>query len=582
MKQFFKFTFASVFGIFIACFIFLFIIVLIGVFSSKQDFNPEDKTILHLKLEGNLVERTEENPLDIIGNYFNQEIRIGLDDILKAIRVAKENPNIKGIYIESGLFSASTASIQEIRSALIDFKKSDKFIVAYGGTPVYLQNAYYLSSLADEIIMNPQGMLFFKGLSAQPLFLKNTLEKLDIDMQIFKVGSYKSATEAYTNDKMSDESKEQVMAYVQSIWKQMLQDISSDRDISVDSLQSYANKAIAFRPSAHSVSVGLIDTLMYASDVIDYLKEKVEIEKKEKIKFVGISEAASAKNDKKDEENKIAVIYAVGGIDDGSASGIHASSLTENLLKLRDDEEVKAIVLRVNSPGGSAYGAEQIWKAIKDVKAEKPVVISMGDYAASGGYYIAAPANYIIAQSTTLTGSIGIFGIVPNFSGFYSKLGFSFDQVKTNEFSDMPNQNRPMSDEEKILMQAYVDNGYDLFLTRCSEGRLLSKESIHTVAQGRVWTGEAALELGLIDELGGLQDAINKAAGLADIENFDIVSYPKKKSFLATLLNEAEGRLEANYIEKALGKNYKQFEFVKQINSMYFLQARLPFEFVMN
>lgn len=582
MKQFLKYTFASTLGVFIALLILsllLFFVAIASTSLTKTAYSPSSNTILHLKLEGNLIERSQEDPFNfLMGNYLNQDAEIGLDDVLAAIKKAKEHSNIKGIYMEGGMLYASAASIEEIRTALEDFKQSGKFIISYGGT--FLQNVYYASTPADKVIMNPQGMLFFKGLAAQPMFLKNTLDKLGVDMQIFKVGSYKSATETYSQDKMSEESREQVFEYVQSIWGQMLQDISDDRDIPVDSLQHYADKMMAFQPASESVSCGLVDTLMYANDVIDLLKEKVGLKKSDKIKLASIKEVAGIESNESIEKDKIAVVYAVDGIDDGSSEGINSTKLARELKKIRDNKDIKAVVLRINSPGGSAYGAEQIWQAVSSIKEKKPVVVSMGDYAASGGYYIAAPGSYIFAQPTTLTGSIGIFGIMPNISGLYNKIGLSFDQVKTNKFSDMPNETRAMTAEEKAIMQQYVESGYDLFLSRCATGRNVSPDSISTIAQGRVWTGKKALEIGLVDELGNLQDAIKKAAELADIEKYSTISYPEKKDFLSFLLSDFENTLERKSLKKIMGDKYSLYDYLQQIQSVDYLQARLPFEVV--
>ncbi|MCD7971711.1 MAG: signal peptide peptidase SppA [Candidatus Azobacteroides sp.] len=581
MRQFFKFVFASTLGVIIGSLLLagIFLTIIVSSISfSKSNYIPEPKTILHLKLEGDLEERSQEDALKfLVGNYVNQGVTIGLDDILTAIENAKENPNIEGIYIECGIFSASVASVQEIRNALKSFKESNKFIIAYGGS-MYLQNAYYLSSLADTIILNNQGNLFFKGLASQPVFYKNIMEKLGIEVEIFKVGAYKSAPERFSNEKMSEDSRIQVQDYLESVWGEMLRDISTDRNIPVDSLNSYADHLLTYRPASEAVRLNLVDTLMYGIDVLDLLKAKVGLKEEDKIKLAGISEVASIKRNLPKQKDKIAVMYAVNGIDDGSSNGVKSGILIKDLIKLRDNEDVKAVVLRINSPGGSAYGSEQIWNAIREVKAKKPVVVSMGDYAASGGYYIAAPANYIFAQPGTLTGSIGIYGIIPNLTGLYDKIGLSFDLVKTNRFSDMPSEKRKMTPEEKEMMQVYIENGYDLFLTRCAEGRNLSKDSVNRIAQGRVWTGIEALEIGLVDELGGLEKAIRKAAELSDTEIFAVVHYPEKKDFLSLLSGNLDESLEVYFAKKALGDNFRYFDFMKQLEAMPSVQARLPFE----
>ena len=584
MKQFLKFTFASTLGVFIAALIlsllFFIIILSISFSSSNATYTARPKTILHLKLEGELVERSQEDPFGfLIGNYINHDTQISLEDVLIAIKNAKENKNIEGIYIENSLFAASTASIQEIRTALIDFKKSNKFIIAYGGT--YMQNAYYLSTVADKIIMNPQGTLDFRGLSAQPMFLKKTLDKLGVNMQIFKVGTFKSATERFSEDKMSDANREQVSEYVHSIWNQMLKDISADRKIPVAVLNAYADSMMTFRPAGQSLQFGLVDTLMYSNDVIDLLKEKIGLKKTDELKLASVSNVANMAESGKSEKNKIAIVYAVGGIDDGSKSsndGIISSELIKDLKKVREDEDVKAVVLRVNSPGGSAYGSEQIWKEVEAIKAVKPIVVSMGDYAASGGYYISCAAQYVIAQPTTLTGSIGIFGIIPDVSGLLKEVGVSYDRVNTNKFSDTPNLTRSMSADEKALMQSFVETGYDTFITRCADGRKKTKEEINKIGQGHVWTGEKALQLGLVDALGGISDAVAKAAELASVDKYKIEKYPEKKGFFESLMEGFETSMETRMLQKFLGNNYKQYDYLQRIQSMDYIQARLPFE----
>ncbi len=581
MKQFFKFTFASVLGVLIASLILFIIgfafIASIALSSTEATYVASPKTVLHLKLEGVLVERSKDNPLELImGNYMDREAQIGLDDILAAIKTAKENKNIEGIYIENNVFSASTASIQEIRSALADFKTSGKFVIAYGGA--FLQNAYYLSTIADKVILNPQGMLDFRGISAEPMYLKNTLDKLGVEMQIFKVGTFKSATETYSNDKMSDANRKQVTEYINSIWGEMLSDISNDRKIAVDSLNAYADQMMMFREASKSVAYHLVDTLMYPNDVIDLLKDKVGIDKKDKITLASISEVASMKTKDKTEKDKIAIVYAAGDIDGTSTDGIVSSDLIKDLKKIRIDDDVKAVVLRVNSPGGSAYGSEQIWKEVDAIRAVKPIVVSMGDYAASGGYYISCAANYIIAEPTTLTGSIGIFGIMPNAAGLINKVGLTFDNVKTNKYSDMPDFTRPMNGDEKMLIQSYIEKGYDTFITRCADGRKKTKAEIDSIGQGRVWTGKMALEIGLVDALGNLSDAINKAAELAKVEKYSITRFPEKKDFFTLLMEDFNGNMETRMVQKFLGENYKQYEYLQKIQSMDYVQARLPFE----
>ncbi|MDR2474448.1 MAG: signal peptide peptidase SppA [Bacteroidales bacterium] len=584
MKHFLKFTLASMVGFLIASIV-LFVLVLViiaGTFSmSKTEYIPVPKSILHLKLEGALMDRTQDDPFEILwGTYSDTEVKIGLDKIQDAIKTAKENSDFEGIYISCGFFSASLASVEEIRNALIDFKKSGKFIISYGGG-TFLQNAYYLTSLSDRIIMNPQGLLFFNGLSAETIFIKQLLEKTGIDIQIFKVGEYKSATEIFSNNKMSDYSRKEISDYLNISWKVMLDNISAERKIPVDSLQAYADRLLAFQPAEISVKCGLIDTLMYENDVIELLKNEAGISSSNDIILASVNKVASIQT-KSAAKDKIAVVYALNGIDDGSSDGVNSAKLIKDLKTIQKNDKIKAVVLRVNSPGGSAYGSEQIWKELTDMKAVKPVVVSMGDYAASGGYYISSSANYIFAHPTTLTGSIGIFGILPDFSGLLDKIGLSFDQVTTGKFSDMPNVIRPMTAEEKAVMQAYLENGYALFLSRCVEGRNMPLDSVKAVAQGRIWSGVDALNAGLIDELGGLNDALKKAAELSNTGDYSIVYYPKEKDIFTLLMEDFGKSSNERFLETNLGENYKHYKFLKQIRSTPFMQARIPFEVSVN
>ena len=580
MKQFFKFTLASALGVLIAGLVgfLLFFVIILGIASSSSAvYIAQPKTVLHLKLEGELVERSKEDPFGaLFGNYMNRDMQIGLEDVLIAIKNAKENKNIEGIYIESGVFSGSAASIQEIRNALIDFKQSDKFIIAYSGN--YMQNAYYLSAVADKVILNPQGALDFRGLSAQPMFLKKALDNLGVNMQIFKVGTFKSATEMFSEDKMSDANREQITEYIHAIWGQMLKDISADRNISIDSLNVFADRMMTFRPADQSLQCGLVDTLMYPNDVIDMLKEKVGTKKKKELNLASVSKVSNMGKTGKPEKNKIAVVYAAGDIDMNSSEGVVSDKLIKDLKKVREDENVKAVVLRVNSPGGSAYGSEQIWKEVQAIKAVKPIVVSMGDYAASGGYYISCAADYVIAQPTTLTGSIGIFGLIPDVSGLLNKVGIGFDQITTNKFSDMPKTIRPMAADEKALIQSYVETGYDTFITRCADGRKKTKEEIDQIGQGRVWAGEKAVQLGLVDALGGISDAIVKAAELASVDKYELDKYPVKKGFFELFMEGFETSMETRMLQKFLGSNYKQYDYLQRVQSMSGIQARLPFE----
>lgn len=580
MKGFLKSLLASIVGcsIVIGIFIFIFILIIAAMsFGSSDKYNLKDNTVLTLKLEGTLSERVEPNSfLDLIGQ--NTDLEIGLDDILSSIKKAKENDNIKGIYINAGAFAASNASLKEIRDQLADFKESGKFIVAYAD--VYSQGCYYLSSVADKVIMNPQGNLDLHGLSSSPTFYKGLLDKVGIEMQIFKVGTFKSAVEPFMLDKMSDANREQVTAYINDIWSTITSEISDSRKISVDKINQLTDSLQTFKLANVSVSDGLVDTLMYETEVKEYLKDLLKVEKAKDVRMASIKDMTSVPFVKEsNSKDVIAILYAEGSINNGSGKdGITDKRYVKEIEKLKDNDKVKAVVFRVNSPGGSAYASEQIWKAITDLKAKKPVVVSMGDYAASGGYYIACNASKIIAQPNTLTGSIGIFGMFPNFEGLTKKVGLSFDNVKTNKFADFGDATRPMRPEEKVILQQYIEHGYDLFLTRCSEGRNIPKDSLDHIAQGRVWTGNQALKIGLVDALGNIDTAIQEAAKLAKLDDYSLQDYPKKVDFLESLLSNQKEEFATKAMKEYLGKDYELFKTIKEIKEQDFVQARMPYD----
>lgn len=580
MKGFLKSLLASIVGcsIVIGIFIFIFILLIAAMsFGSSDKYNLKDNTVLTLKLEGTLSERVEPNSfLDLIGQ--NTDLEIGLDDILSSIKKAKENDNIKGIYINAGAFAASNASLKEIRDQLADFKESGKFIIAYAD--VYSQGCYYLSSVADKVIMNPQGNLDLHGLSSSPTFYKGLLDKIGIEMQIFKVGTFKSAVEPFMLDKMSDANREQVTAYINDIWSTITSEISDSRKISVDKINQLTDSLQTFKLANASVTDGLVDTLMYETEVKVYLKDLLKVEKAKDVRMASIKDMTSVPFVKEsNSKDVIAILYAEGSINNGSGKdGITDKRYVKEIEKLKDNDKVKAVVFRVNSPGGSAYASEQIWKAITDLKAKKPVVVSMGDYAASGGYYIACNASKIIAQPNTLTGSIGIFGMFPNFEGLTKKVGLSFDNVKTNKFADFGDATRPMRPEEKVILQQYIEHGYDLFLTRCSEGRNIPKDSLDHIAQGRVWTGNQALKIGLVDALGNIDTAIEEAAKLAKLDDYSLQDYPKKVDFLESLLSNQKEEFATKAMKEYLGKDYELFKTIKEIKEQDFVQARMPYD----
>ena len=584
MKDFFKFTLATITGIILTSIV-MFVISIIVVFSMLSSTETETvvkkNSIMMLDLNGSLVERTSDN---IFKELFDKEdSTYGLDDILASIKKAKENDDIKGIYIQATSLNANFASLQEIRDALNDFKKSGKFIVAYSDN--YTQGMFYLSSVANKVLLNPKGAIEWRGLASQPLFLKGLLEKLGIEMQVFRVGTYKAAVERFSATEMSPANREQVTAYITSIWNEIITDVAASRKISVDSLNNYANRMLMFYPAEQTVKSGMADTLIYKNDVRDYLKQLVEIDKDDDLAVLGLDEMINVKkNTPKDKSgNIIAVYYAFGEIDGGSSStdedGIISNEVIKDLRKLKEDKDVKAVVLRVNSPGGSAFGSEQIWEAVCQLKKEKPVIVSMGDYAASGGYYISCAADTIVAEPTTLTGSIGIFGLIPNAKGLTDKLGLSFDVVKTHKFADFGNIMRGMNTDEQTLLQMYINQGYDLFVSRCAEGRKMSKNEIEKIAEGRVWTGEAAKKIGLVDLLGGIDKALEIAVKKAKVEGYTVVGYPDRKNVLQELLNSKPGNyIESRMLKSQLGDYYNGFSMLKNLEKADFMQARVPFE----
>ena len=581
MKDFFKFTFASVLGVVLAGIIFTIIgiVSLVGmVASSDTETKVQENSILCLNLEGLLSERVEENPImDLMGEKFAS---YGLDNILSSIQKAKDNENIKGIYLQPSVFIAEYPSLEEIRKALSDFKESGKFIVAYADQ--YTQEMYYLASVADKIIVNPQGSIALHGLASQAMFYTDLMKKLGIEMQIFKVGTYKAAVEPFIATEMSDANREQISVYLNSVWERTLEDISESRNISMEKLNQYADNMMDLKMAEEYVACGLADTLLYQDGVLDYLKTMIGCEKDENLRTLSVEDMKNVKRniplDKSG--NIIAVYYAFGEIDASipSNEGINPEKVINDLRKIREDESIKALVFRVNSPGGSAYGSEQIWREIVLMREKKPVIVSMGDYAASGGYYISCAADCIVANPTTLTGSIGIFGMFPNFDGLLNdKLGLHFDIVKTNKFADLGSRNRPFNEGEKEILQNYINNGYELFVKRCADGRGMSTEAIKKIAEGRVWTGAAAKELGLVDELGGLDKALEIAAQKAEVDSYSVINFPSPENPILSLLNNSKEDYIQGQISNTIGEYYDYIKFIQNMKDMDHIQARMPF-----
>ncbi len=585
MKDFIKYVFATVTGIIVFSLIMgiLFVISIVGLAASSASSIPvEDNSVFTLSLSGQVNERAEE---DIMGLMMGQvSENIGLEDIISSIKKAKDNEDIKGIYIESGLFSSdSPASAHAIREALLDFKKSGKWIVAYADS--YTQTTYYICSVADKVYLNPQGIVDWHGLAANPMFLKDLLAKFGVKYQLCKVGKYKSAPEMMTADGMSEPNREQVTAYMSGIWKVMLKDVSDSRKISVDSLNAYADRFIMVANQPDLVKMKLIDGLLYTDEVKGEIKKRLKIDADDNIHQLSLSDMVNVKG-KKENGEKVAVYYAYGDIIDSETTNaiqqehcIVATKVCKDLEKLAEDDDVKAVVLRVNSPGGSAYASEQIWHAVMNLKAKKPVVVSMGGYAASGGYYISCAANYIYSEPTTITGSIGIFGMFPDVSGLLTdKLGIKFDEVKTNKHAAFGTIARPFNEEEMALLDQYIGRGYELFRKRVADGRKLSVEAVEEIAQGRVWLGNDALGIKLVDAIGSLDDAVKKAAQLAKLDEYHTASYPAPADWMEQLMCMTnKGSYLDEQMRASLGEYYEPFNYLKGINKQSAIQARLPY-----
>jgi len=585
MKQFFKTMFACALGAFIAFGIIILgsIFFIIGVAASAEGsstYSPDKNTVFRLTLKGTLSEQISKNPFFELFNETSDNI--SLSDIIKAIRNAKTNGNIKGIYIEAGDFSSGFAGVEAIHRELLDFKKSGKFIVSYSDN--YTQGSYYVCSVADSVFLNPQGSIGLIGLASRGLFFTGLAEKLGIEHYIFKVGTYKSAVEPYFLKKFSDANREQLTSILNSVWENITNEISSSRKIPTGQLEQYINGGFAIGDASNAIDFKLADALRYRFEAENSVKNLAGQKIEDKLKSATIDKVISINESNNDNPNKIAVLYAEGEIiDEASASplsSIEEQSITEDmadqLRKLKEDKEVKAVVFRVNSPGGSAYISEQIWKQVKDLKAVKPIVVSMGDYAASGGYYISCAANKIVAERTTLTGSIGVFGVVRNLTGTFEKLGLTTDMVKTNTYADLGDASRPMRDDEKVLIQHSVERTYDLFLTRCADGRKMTKANIDSIGQGRVWTGEQALQKGLVDKLGGIDVAIKEAASLAKLKNYSITVADEPKDFLTKFLEKKINEAKLSIVKTMLGSDYELFSTIQRAKSEKGIIARMP------
>lgn len=587
MKDFFKNVLATAVGVLLVGFItgFFMVVSLVGMALSQSETAPvADNSVLVLRLTGSLSERAND---DVLASLFGDRIpKLGLTTMTEAIRQAKESDKVKGIYIEAGAFAPdSYASLAAIRRELEEFRKAGKWIIAYGDS--YTQGAYYLASVADKVYLNPQGQVDWHGLGSEPVFVKDLLAKLNVRMQEAKVGTYKSATEMFTGEKMSDADRQQTTAYLTGIWQNVVSAVGKSRSLTAQQLNAYADSLVSLAAPQDYVRMRMVDGLLYTDQVRQAVKKKLGLSPDDEIPQVSMSDLlAAGPEDKKGDE--IAVYYAVGDIVDGVVampsreSVIDAQKVCADLQDLAKDKDVKAVVLRVNSPGGSAYASEQIWHQVMELKKVKPVVVSMGSYAASGGYYISCPANWIVAEPNTLTGSIGIFGMFPDVSGLLrEKLGLKFDEVKTNKYALFGTRSRPFTADELSHLESYIDRGYKLFRQRVVDGRRLKVDQVEQVAQGHVWLGQDALKIGLVDQLGGVEVALRKAAQLAKLTQWHSSAYPVLPDYLSQLL-DLPGAARGNYLDEqmrqSLGAYYEPFALIRDLQAQNPLQARLPFE----
>lgn len=587
MKDFFKNVLATAVGVLLVGFItgFFMVVSLVGMALSQSETAPvADNSVLVLRLTGSLSERAND---DVLASLFGDRIpKLGLATMTEAIRQAKESDKVKGIYIEAGAFAPdSYASLAAIRRELEEFRKTGKWIIAYGDS--YTQGAYYLASVADKVYLNPQGQVDWHGLGSEPVFVKDLLAKLNVRMQVAKVGTYKSATEMFTGEKMSDADRQQTTAYLTGIWQNVVSAVGKSRSLTAQQLNAYADSLVSLAAPQDYVRMRMVDGLLYTDQVRQAVKKKLGLSPDDEIPQVSMSDLlAAGPEDKKGDE--IAVYYAVGDIVDGVVampsreSVIDAQKVCADLQDLAKDKDVKAVVLRVNSPGGSAYASEQIWHQVMELKKVKPVVVSMGSYAASGGYYISCPANWIVAESNTLTGSIGIFGMFPDVSGLLrEKLGLKFDEVKTNKYALFGTRSRPFTADELSHLESYIDRGYKLFRQRVADGRRLKVDQVEQVAQGHVWLGQDALRIGLVDQLGGVEVALRKAAQLAKLTQWHSSAYPVLPDYLSQLL-DLPGAARGNYLDEqmrqSLGAYYEPFALIRDLQAQNPVQARLPFE----
>lgn len=587
MKDFIKNVLATMVGMF-GFFIVMGVIGMMSIIgmiaSGNAAQNVEKNSVFVLNLSGTISEQGSENPLSMFTG--DNSLNSGLNDILSSIKKAKANDDIKGIYIEAGALAANYATLQEIRNALADYRKSGKWIVAYGD--FYTQGAYYVASVANKVYINPKGIVDWHGIGAQTMFYKDFMAKFGVKWEVVKVGTFKSATETFTEEKMSDANRLQTKTFIDGTWRNVCDAVSKSRGISVDSLNSYADSYLALQATETLVKAKMVDGMMYGDQVKDAVKKMMKLEKDDDIAQLTLNDMLNVK-DEKLEGSEIAVYYAEGDIVQdpkaatmfGNNNYIASRKVCKDLEDLMNDDDVKAVVVRINSGGGDAYASEQMWHQMSELRKVKPVVVSMGDYAASGAYYMSAPASWIVAQPNTLTGSIGIFAVIPDLSGLVTtKLGVRFDEVKTNRNSTFGNlMARPFNAEEKAMLQASVNRGYSLFRQRVADGRRLPVESVEKIAQGRVWLATDALNIKLVDQLGGIDDAVKKAAELAKLKDYYTSDYPAAASWMDNLLNSmsSSGTYLDEQLRQTLGDFYQPFTMLRSIDKREAIQARIPY-----
>ena len=587
MKDFIKNVLATMVGMF-GFFIVMGVIGMMSIIgmiaSGNAAQNVEKNSVFVLNLSGTISEQGSENPLSMFTG--DNSLNSGLNDILSSIKKAKTNDDIKGIYIEAGALMTNYATLQEIRNALADFRKSGKWIVAYGD--FYTQGAYYVASVADKVYINPKGIVDWHGIGAQTMFYKDFMAKFGVKWEVVKVGTFKSATETFTEEKMSDANRLQTQTFIDGTWRNVCNAVSKSRGISIDSLNSYADSYLALQATETLVKAKMVDGMMYGDQVKDAVKKIMKLEKDDDIAQLTLNDMLNVK-DGKVEGSEIAVYYAEGDIVQdpkaatmfGNNNYIASRKVCKDLEDLMNDDDVKAVVVRINSGGGDAYASEQMWHQMSELRKVKPVVVSMGDYAASGAYYMSAPASWIVAQPNTLTGSIGIFAVIPDLSGLVTtKLGVRFDEVKTNRNSTFGNlMARPFNAEEKAMLQASVNRGYSLFRQRVAEGRRLPVESVEKIAQGRVWLATDALNIKLVDQLGGIDDAVKKAAELAKLKDYYTSDYPAAASWMDAMLNSmsSSGTYLDEQLRQTLGDFYQPFTMLRSIDKREAIQARIPY-----